>query len=67
MPYEKDYGKLAQKTAVAIEAAVAGLHMPQIQDHLKFQIDYVNRFYNWDKQSMAWTRFLKGALDARSK
>jgi len=67
MPYEKDYGKLAQKTAVAIEAAVAGLHMPQIQDHLKFQIDYVNRFYNWNKQGMAWTRFLKGALDARRK
>jgi glycosyltransferase involved in cell wall biosynthesis len=67
MPYEKDYGKLAQKTAVAIEAAVAGLHMPQIEDHLKFQIDYVNRFYNWNKQGMAWTRFLKGALDARRK
>jgi len=67
MPYEKDYGKLAQKTAVAIEAAVAGLHMPQIQDHLKFQIDYVNRFYNWNKQGLAWTRFLKGAINARPK
>ena len=67
IPYEKDFLKLAQKTAVAIDAAVQGLHMKPIQEHLKFQIEYVNKYYNWNKQGMAWSRFLKGAIDARRK
>ena len=67
IPYEKDFLKLAQKTAVAIEAAAQGLHVEPIQNHLKFQIEYVNKYYNWNKQGMAWSRFLKGAIDARRK
>ena len=67
MPFEKDFMRLAKKTAVAIEAATQGLHMDLIKKHLKFQIDYVNRFYNWDKQGQAWTRFLQGAINERRK
>ena len=63
IPYEKDFLKLAQKTAVAIEAAAQGLHVEPIQNHLKFQIEYVNKYYNWNKQGMAWSRFLKGAIE----
>jgi len=67
IPYEKDYIKLAKKTALAIEAAANGLGESHVQDHLKFQIEYVNRFYNWNKQGYAWAKFLKGAIDAKSK
>jgi len=31
------------------------------------QQDYIKRFYNWDKKAMEWTKFLEGALHARSK
>jgi hypothetical protein len=29
------------------------------------QKDYVNRFYNWKVKSISWTRFLKGAINAK--
>jgi len=67
IPYEKDYTKLAYKTALGIEAAAQTLHEPKIKEHLKFQIEYVNRFYNWTKQGYAWSRFLKGVIDAKTK
>ena len=24
-----------------------------------------NKYYNWNKQGLAWTRFLQGAIDAK--
>jgi hypothetical protein len=29
------------------------------------QIDYTNRFYNWNKIGYAWTNFLKGAIECK--
>ena len=49
------------------------LHTPDhlydytVCEHLDLQIKYVNEYYNWKKQANAWTNFLKGALNARSK
>ena len=39
--------------------------MHYTQSVLKFQIKYTNKYYNWNKQGLAWTRFLQGAIDAK--
>jgi len=67
IPYQKNYLALAHNFAFAIEAVADKLNTPGIVKHLERQIDYTNNFYNWEKQGNAWTQFLKGALDARSK
>jgi len=67
IPYQKDYLLLAQNFAFAIDAISNNLTSPGIVSHLELQIKYTNNFYNWTKQGNAWTQFLKGALDARSK
>ena len=41
------------------------LELNGVNNHLKVQIDYVNRFYNWNAKSISWTRFLQGALNAK--
>jgi glycosyltransferase involved in cell wall biosynthesis len=67
VPYEKSFTSLAHKFAYAIEHAAGTLDHPAIRQHLDMQIDYTNRFYNWNKIGYAWTKFLEGALNARSK
>ena len=65
IPYSKDYKSLSRKFANGIEAAAISLEDDTINDHLKFQIDYTNKYYSWDKQAISWTRFLQGALHAK--
>jgi glycosyltransferase involved in cell wall biosynthesis len=67
VPYEKSFTSLAHKFAYAIEHAAGTLDHPAIRQHLDMQIDYTNRFYNWNKIGYAWSKFLEGALNARSK
>jgi glycosyltransferase involved in cell wall biosynthesis len=67
VPYRKDYNSLAQNFAFAIETVATQMTSEGIIKHLERQIDYTNHFYNWSKQGNAWTQFLKGALNARSK
>ena len=67
IPYQENYLNLAKNFAFAIEAVAEKLTSEGVKKHLQMQIDYINQYYNWNKQSAAWTRFLKGALDARSK
>jgi len=67
IPYQKDYLLLAQNFAFAIDAISNNLTSPGIVSHLELQIKYTNNFYNWNKQANAWSQFLKGALNARSK
>jgi len=67
IPYQKDYLLLAQNFAFAIDTIADQLTSPGVVSHLEKQIDYTNNFYNWNKQGNAWTQFLKGALNARSK
>jgi len=66
VPYQKDYIALAKQFAFAIDSVSANMNLDGVKQHLQFQIDYVNRYYSWTKQGDAWTKFLKGALDARS-
>jgi glycosyltransferase involved in cell wall biosynthesis len=65
--YQKDYNNLARNFAFAIDTIADQLTSPGVVSHLEKQIDYTNNFYNWSKQGNAWTQFLKGALNARSK
>jgi glycosyltransferase involved in cell wall biosynthesis len=65
IPYSNNYKSLARKFAQGIEVAAQSLEAPGIQDHLKMQKDYVNRFYNWNVKSISWTRFLQGAINAK--
>jgi len=62
IPYSNDYKSLAHKFAAGIDIAAETLKTDGIQDHLKAQIEYVNRFYNWKIKGQSWTRFLKGVL-----
>ena len=65
--YVKDYKKLAQDFAYAIDAVANVLHEQASTDHLKFQQTYVKKFYTWENQAARWNNFLEGALSARSK
>ena len=67
IPYQKNSLALAQNFAFAIETAADHLYDYTVCEHLDLQIKYVNEYYNWKKQANAWTNFLKGALNARSK
>jgi glycosyltransferase involved in cell wall biosynthesis len=65
IPYSNDYHSLARRFAEGIEVAAESLEVDGINDHLKVQRDYVNRFYNWNVKGISWQRFLQGALNAK--
>jgi glycosyltransferase involved in cell wall biosynthesis len=65
IPYTDNLRILSNKFAKAIDAAAESLEQEEVNEHLKFQIKYTNKYYNWDKQGIAWTRFLQGAIDAK--
>jgi len=67
VPYNKNYKQLAVKFAKAIDTAAATLHHKNIQEHLKLQINYTNKSYNWKKQGIAWSLFLEGAINAKKQ
>jgi glycosyltransferase involved in cell wall biosynthesis len=67
LPYEKDFIKLAHTVASVVDAAANQLHEAGVKDHLKFQIDYTNRFYSWKLRANVWNKFLQGVLNARRK
>src|SRR6056300_608372 len=65
IPYQKNYLNLSQNFAYAIEAIAPKLDSEGVKKHLQNQIEYVNQYYNWNKQGNAWTIFLKGAINAK--
>jgi len=65
--YQKDFTKLAEQFAHAIEGVAQELHTDGAYEHLQFQQKYVKRFYNWEGQAQKWNQFLQGALSARRK
>ena len=65
VPYSDNYKNLARKFATGIEVAAESLQEPGIRDHLKMQKKYVNNFYDWKIRGNSWTRFLKGAINAK--
>jgi glycosyltransferase involved in cell wall biosynthesis len=67
VPYEKEFVRLANTFASVIDAAADQLHDTKLKEHLKFQMDYTNRYYSWDLRAGVWNRFLQGVIDARFK
>jgi glycosyltransferase involved in cell wall biosynthesis len=67
VPYEKDFIKLCHTFASVIDAAAAQLHEASVKEHLKFQIDYTNKYYSWDLRKNVWNRFLQGVINAGRK
>jgi glycosyltransferase involved in cell wall biosynthesis len=67
IPMEKDYVRLAEQTAGAINSLHNQLKQDGCKIHLKFQQKYFNHFYAWDRVAFHWNNFLQGALNARSK
>jgi len=65
IPYQKDQMALAKNFAAAIDQCARAVYDPMIQSHLQTQISYAKHYYNWDKIGRQWSRFLKGALDAK--
>ena len=65
IPYTDNLRILSNKFAKAIDAAAESLDSEVVNEHLKFQIKYTNKYYNWDKQGIAWTQFLQGAINAK--
>mgnify|MGYP003650550728 FL=1 len=67
IPFDNDLRRLSMKFASAIEASANILHEETIHKHLETQSDYVNAYYNWNKIGTSWTRFLTGAISAKTK
>jgi len=67
VPYEKDFVKLAKTFASVIDITAEHIQEASIKDHLKFQIEYTNRYYSWQNKANTWNNFLQGAIDARRK
>ena len=67
IPFDNDLRRLSMKFASAIEASANILHGETIHKHLETQSDYVNAYYNWNKIGTSWTRFLTGAINAKTK
>ena len=60
VPYSTNYYNLARKFAYGIQGAAEALKTDTIKEHLKLQIEYTNKYYNWTKQGASWTRILQG-------
>ena len=65
VPYSTNYYNLARKFAYGIQGAAEALKTDTIKEHLKFQIEYANKYYNWTKQGASWTRFLQGVVGGK--
>ena len=63
VPYNKDWKALSKTFAKVIEVASTQVHEKSVQKHLQNQIEFVNNFYNWNKQGSSWTKFLKGVVN----
>jgi len=67
IPITNDANTLVERFAFAIEAVAGRLHESTTKKHLQFQSEYMNNYYNWPKQSHAWSNFLKGAINAKRR
>ena len=67
IPFDNNLQRLAIKFASAIDASANILHEKTIHQHLETQSNYVHAYYNWNKIGTSWTRFLTGAINAKSQ
>ena len=67
IPMDTNLNNLAIQFAAVIDSLPNQLNNPGCHNHLKFQQNFYNHFYNWKNIAGQWTNFLKGAVNARSK
>lgn len=68
VPMDDDFKNLAHQFAAIIEGIPSQINEKGCQNHLKFQQNFYNHFYNWKTIAGHWTGFLQGALiNARPK
>ncbi|MAL46756.1 glycosyltransferase family 4 protein [Hyphomonas sp.] len=62
IPYDKNWQNLAQQFAAVIDGISHQINTDGCKNHLKFQQNFFNHFYNWKVIAGHWTGFLQGAL-----
>ena len=62
IPYDKNWENLAQQFAAVIDGIASQINTEGCRNHLKFQQNFFNHFYNWKTIAGHWTGFLQGAL-----
>jgi|TARA_E500000318_G_scaffold37676_2_gene36281 glycosyltransferase involved in cell wall biosynthesis len=68
VPMDEDFKNLAHQFAAIIEGIPSQLNEKGCHNHLKFQQNFYNHFYNWKTIASHWNGFLQGALfNARPK
>jgi glycosyltransferase involved in cell wall biosynthesis len=67
IPIKKNYTQLANTFASVIDTVADQLGATSVKDHLKFQIDFTNKYYSWDLRKNIWNRFLQGVVNTRFK
>ena len=63
--YSKNFELLGESFATAIDISSQYLYTDTMQNHLDEQQKYYKKFYSWEKKSMEWENFLKGALSVK--
>jgi len=66
IPMDTNLNNLAVQFAAVIDGLPSQLNDQGCHNHLKFQQNFYNHFYNWKNIAGQWTNFLKGALNAKS-
>ena len=62
IPYDKNWENLALQFAAVIDGIANQINTEGCRNHLKFQQNFFNHFYNWKTIAGHWTGFLQGAL-----
>ena len=65
--YDRDYRKLSQAFAFAIEGIVDQLHQPGMHEILRSQQNFYKKFYSWENRKNEWINFLQGALSVKER
>jgi hypothetical protein len=56
---KKNYINLAKQFAYAIDTVANKLNSESVKQHLEYQIEYANQYYNWTKQGKLGLTFYK--------
>ena len=62
IPYDKNWENLAKQFAAVIDGIADQINTDGCRNHLRFQQNFFNHFYNWKIIAGHWTGFLQGAL-----
>ena len=67
VPYDTNFKNLAHQFAAIIDGIPNQINSKGCHNHLNYQSNFFNHFYNWKNIAGHWEQFLRGALNARPK